>query len=227
MQSRRTCALTIVASVLLLSTTLFVAGGAAAFSISHGGFDQALGCSDVACGATQTLGFDTSTGMVAEAAGEIDLDTSALTLSFAISVLELSLIPVAGGDDIGVSQIVFSKTSYTATALALINMGEYYIVAPKQTASIQGTQTQVGGFAAPSPFFAPDARVTGICLAPEGALVCGLSFGQTNFSLPFGSDEPEERHFQHTANLIAVPEASTAWLIGIGLVGMALAGRKR
>jgi hypothetical protein len=205
-------------------------GSAQALGISGGGFDQALGCADVFCGASQTLEFDSSGGSVAAVSGTIEIDTSALTLSFSLSVVELSLVPVVGPDDNGAEKVVLTDTSYSATGLSLLDLGLSFVIGPGQTAMVSGTQTQIGASGA-TPFTAPDARVGGSCFDTSGgaasSLSCGLSFGQANFSFDVGDSAPETRYFQTTANILAVPEPTTAAMMGLALLGIAAAGRRR
>ena len=226
----RFLARTTAAAALTFWASLAVVGNAQALTVSDGGFDQALGCSDVFCGGSQTLEFDSAGGSVAGVSGSIDLDTSALTLSFSFSVLELSLAPVAGADDNGAEKVVFTNTTYSATGLSLFDLGLSFVIGPNQTARVSGTQTQVGA-SGPTAFAAPDARVNGSCFDLSGgagsSLSCGISFGQTSFSFDVGDSEPEARYFQQTANVLAVPEPTTAAMIGLALLGIAAAGRRR
>ena len=216
-------------SLLAFALLCFVSSGAQALGISGGGFDQALGCSSVACGTTQTLELDPAADPVAPVSGSIDLDTTALTLSFSFSVAELGLTPLGGGDDNGVSNVVFTNTVYQAAGLSLLSAGGSYIVGPAQTAQVSGEQTQLAGMTTvggtPSAFLV-DARITGSCTTSGAGLSCGLSFGQSGFSFDVGDPTPAARYFQHTANLVAVPEPSTALLLGLGL-GVALSATRR
>ena len=212
-----------------LALALGFAGSAQALSVTGGGIDQALGCSSVLCGSTQTLTLDPGGGPVASVAGTIELDATAMELSFQLSVVELALAPVAGSDDNGVSQVVFSNTSYAASGLSLFAMGGgSYLIGPAQTAAVEGMQTQMG-VAGPAAFAAPTARVNGSCLDLGVGLSCGLSFGQSSFVFDVGAS-PEARYFQHTANFVAsgtVPEPSTAALVGLGLLAAAAGSRRR
>ncbi len=224
----RSIARTTAVAALLFCASLAFGGNAQALTISSGGFDQALGCSDVACGATQTLTFDPNGDPVAVVSGNVDLDTMALTLSFSFSVVELSMTPVSGTDDNGASAVVFTNTTYAASGVPVMNLGGgNFLVGPAQTASVSGSQEQVGVSAAAA-FAAPLARLNGSCLVVGDGLSCGLSFGQSGFSFDVGATPDEEaRYFQHTANILAVPEPTTAALMGLALFGIAVAGRRR
>ena len=212
-------------AALLLGSSLAIGGTAQALTISSGGFDQALGCSNVACGATQTLELDPAGAPVAVVSGTVDLDTTALTLSFSFSVVELSLTPVSGPDDNGASAVVFTNTTYSASGIPVMDLGGTFLVGPGQTAAVAGSQEQVGVSPAAA-FSAPAARLNGSCLVVGNGLSCGLSFGQSDFSFDVGSN-PEARYFQHTANFLAVPEPTTAALLGLALFATAVAGRRR
>lgn len=230
MRFRRSSALVVARALLACTLPCFVSLEAQALGISGGGFDQALGCSTVACGSSQTLELDPSGDPVASVVGTIDLDSGALTLSFSLSALELSLTPVGGGSDNGVSKVVFTNTDYQASGLSLLAMGGQYIVGPGQTAQVSGTQAQLAGLTpvggTPSAFLV-DARVTGSCTASGGGLSCGLAFGQSGFSFDVGDPSAEARYFQHTANLVAVPEPGTATLLGLSLLAGVAATRRR
>ena len=205
-----------------LALLLLAPSAVHAMSISGGGFDQALGCSSVACGSTQTLEIGTD---VAPVTGSIDLDTSGLTLSFDLAVGSLPLVPL-GADDNGVSQVEFLSTVYHAVTLTVLDFGDTFIIGPNQTASVSGIQSQTGaGAPAPGGFAALAARVNGSCHVSGGGLSCGLSFGQSSFSFEVGSPA-EPRFFQHTANVVAVPEPTTLALMGAALLAFAAAGRR-
>ena len=107
---------------LALALLLFGSSAARAASITAGGFDQALGCSNVACGSSQTLEIGT---VVAPVAGTIDLDTAALTLSFQLSVLQLPLVPI-GSDDNGITALSFFNAVYNAVGLSVLDVGGSY-----------------------------------------------------------------------------------------------------
>lgn len=198
-----------------LAAALLCATPAQALSISGGGFDQALGCSAVSCGATQTLELNPMQP-VANASGTIELDTMALTLSFQMSIASLSLTPVGGGMDNGVAEVLFINTVYQGVGLSLLDVGGSFIIAPAQTATVSGIQSQDS---VPSGFTAPAARVNGSCAESGSGLVCGLSFGQADFSFDVGTPSPAARYFQHTANVSAIPEPTTFALLGLALLG--------
>ncbi len=202
---------------------LLFATSAQSLTISSGGVNQALGCSSVACGATQTLELNPATPL-APATGTIDLDPGLLTLTFDIEIVSLSLTGI-GGPDNGVSEVLFLNTNYVGVASLIDVGGGSFIIGPAQTASVSVDQSQDG--APSSPFAAPNARVNGQCLVVGAGLVCGISFGQANFSFDVGSPPDNTRHFQHTANITALPEPSTLTLMGLALVGGVAATRRR
>ncbi len=203
---------------------LLCANSAQALTISSGGVAQALGCSSVSCGATQTLELNPATPL-APATGTIDLDPGLLTLTFDIEIVSLSLTGI-GGPDNGVSEVLFLNIDYVGVASLFDLGGGSFIIGPAQTASVSGDQSQDGG-ATSNPFAAPNARVNGQCLVVGAGLVCGISFGQANFSFDVGSPPDNTRHFQHTTNITALPEPSTFTLMGLALVGGVAATRRR
>lgn len=206
-----------------LALLLFFSSDAQAMSITGGGIDQALGCSSLACGSTQTLGIGTP---LAPATGTLELDTGALTLSFQMNVAALPMAPL-GPDDNGVYELSFINTVYHAVALSVLDLGGSYLIGPAQTASVTGIQSQMGPLVPPpSGFAALSAQVNGSCFTSGGDLSCDLSFGQTNFSFDIGTPG-ETRYFQHTANVVAaVPEPTTLALLGVALFSAAAVGRR-
>lgn len=202
---------------------LLCSASAQALTISSGSFGQALGCSSVSCGSTQTLELNPSAA-VANATGTLELDSVALTLSFQLNVASLSLTGVDGVPDNGVFEVLFQNTIYQGVALSLLDFGDTYVIGPGQTAAISGIQSQD---AAPSGFTALEARVNGSCLRAQAEVVCGISFGQANFNFDVGSSNPEARYFQQTASVIALIEPSTLAVMSLALLGSVVATRRR
>jgi hypothetical protein len=195
---------------------------ASASSVVAGGFDAAVGCSDVSCAeSSQTLAFDSAP--FATTTGFVDVDTVALTMDLVLNVsfLRLSATALTGGDN-GIGRIEFTDAVYTASGLSLMSFGQIYMIT-SGAASIVGTQTQYdtgGAMVSTGAISAPSARVTGSCFDSGSSMTCGLTFGSFNFSLDVGLGTMQERFLRQTADLVAVPEPSTAVMLALGLAGL-------
>lgn len=217
-----------------IGSTVLLAGSAAADSITGGSIDQARGCSTVNCAfGTETFQLQAAENL----SGTITLDTTALTLEFTFSTLSLTLDQTtAGTEDNGVAAIVFSDVTYSGIVGVFEAVPGTFIVNPGSTASVAGDQIQLddlGNPVNPTPpdFDAALARLTGNCLVTGGALNCGLTFGTSAFEIGVGdpatTGPAQIRYFQHTADLVAVPEPATLAMLGFALVFTGLAGRRR
>ena len=206
---------TVVGARGLVST--FLAGVAQALPVSTASIGNGRGCLDQAC-TSQTLTWSSNSG-----GGTGTLTRTGNSLSFSITLASTTFLPISGGNDNGVTQLVFTSTTYTGSAnLNPLGGGFYAILSG--SASISGTQTPSGAGVA-GPFAAADALLGGTCTDTGASLSCGITFGAAN---DFNFDvNGQTRYFTHTMNVTAVPEPATAALFGAGLVGLGIAGSRR
>lgn len=191
------------------------AGDAGALPVSAASVGSARGCVDQAC-TSQTLTFGSSSG-----GGSGTLDIVGTTLTFSMTLASTTLVPISGTDN-GVTQLVFTGTSYTGSATLLALGGGFYSIL-SGSAAISGTQTPSGAGSA-GPFAAADALLSGTCIDSGGSISCGIVFGPSNdFSFSLNG---QTRHFTHTINVTAVPEPGTALAVGAGLAGLGLLGAR-
>lgn len=194
-----------------------VAGSAHALPVSTASIGGGKGCLDAAC-ASQRLSWSLSAG-----SGSGTLGLSGTTLIFSISLPSSTFLPTTGPNDNGVTQLVFTNTTYAGTATLLnLGFGAYSITGG--TASISGTQTPTGAGVA-GPFSALSSLLSGSCFdsGPLG-VTCGIIFSASNdFNFAVNG---QTRYFTHTLNVTAVPEPTTAMLVLAGLFGLGLTGRR-
>jgi len=206
--------------VVLGLVSTFLAGVAQALPVSTASVGGGRGCTVQACSpaATQTLMWSSSSG-----GGTGTLDIVGNNLSFSITLASTTFVPISGPNDNGVTQLVFSSTTYTGSAtLNPVVPGFYTILSGSST--INGTQTPSGAGVA-GPFAAADALLGGSCTVTGPSISCGITFGAAN---DFNFDlNGQTRYFTHTVNVTAVPEPATAALFGAGLVGLGIAGSRR
>jgi hypothetical protein len=203
--------------VALGLVSVLAAGSAQALPVSAASAGNALGCTDQAC-TNQTLAWASNAG-----GGSGTLDIVGNNLTFSITLASTTLLPIGGGNDNGVTQLVFTNTTYTGSAtLNPIIPGFFQIVSG--SAAISGTQTPSGAGVAGG-FAAADALLSGSCTVSGPSIGCGIVFGAANdFNFLLNG---QTRHFSHTVNVTAVPEPATAALFGAGLLGLGIAGSRR
>lgn len=181
------------------------------------------------CGASSCLGVTGGQIWINNAnyatTGTITIDDGALTIS---GTLTVPFSEITGAADNGITDLEFYNTTYTFTNLPIaITAGPptTYSISGSATAVVDpGTVTQVGtGGGSVDPVFNA-VRVTGSCGLVAGNVgQCGFTFGATGFQV----GAPLSRYVQQTFNLAVVPEPTTLLLLGGGIAGLAVAGRRR
>lgn len=176
------------------------------------GLDQAQGCGDSACFFDVIYNLDAS----APVAGSFDI--TGATLDFTITLASASL----SGSDGAVSSIALSNLTYSGS-LTVVDEGAGFYSITDQISSISGTMTPDAGLA--SAIAATNVNTVGLCQGtPGAALQCGLTFGpSSDFD---GLVNGNTRYFRHTVDIAAVPEPTTALLLGLGLTALSATRRR-
>jgi hypothetical protein len=148
------------------------------------------------------------------------LATGTITVNALGTIIDIALyVPSATFTGTG-GPVTFGPVTYLATLSAgvvttPIGPGVGGISSGFGTGSVSGT---VNG----NPF-AVSPNVSISCSYPGGTGQCGISFGESGFTNVVGRDW---RHQFDVTVVAALPEPTTALLVALGLVGLALRSRK-
>jgi hypothetical protein len=223
---------------LLLGTTLAwcVAGPASAvtiaLSVSSLGIDDADVCTSVSNCGSPVWQSNTLYGVT----GTVTIDTTLNTLTLSLFADNSA---VSGAAINGVTVLTFDDTTYSGAISVTAGAGPLgstvYTIAAGQNASISvATLTETGGAA--GSYARSAIRVTGSCLVNlDSTGQCGFIFGPAGtpsdttgrFYVGSGDGFSLERYVRQTMNLGVVPEPGPLVLMLSGLVGLALAGRRK
>ena len=159
------------------------------------------------------------------ATGTVTMDDSLLLMSISLTV---PYSDISGSAINGITSVQFTNTTYTFSNIPItITPGSptVYAISGSGLATVDpATLTQVGtGGGSTNPIFS-SVRVTGSCgLAADHTGQCGFTFGPTGFQV----GAPLSSYVRQTFNLAMVPEPTTAALVGLGILGLGWAGRRR
>lgn len=149
--------------------------------------------------------------------GTLDISGATLTFSFSLPSAVFS------GSDGAVTGATLSNVTYSGSFSVSLNGSNTYEFQDQLT-SISGTLTPIGAGAAAA-FANAAVATTGQCVGTPGAsFVCGFLFGPTGASVTVNGNT---RYLRQSVNLTAIPEPGTALLLGLGLVAISSAGRRR
>lgn len=208
------------------------------YTIVDGGINTGFGCSANATGNATCLSgvpgpnmsfiYDSPPAGFDPASGALTLDTGANTLVIAMTGVSSIFEDTAGAFN-GIDEIDFTSLSYTSGLLTVTPLGfGTYSIAGGQSVTVAGSYTQKlgGGTVVGSTAFSVTANISGgQCLDINSQLQCSFDFGPGGFQLGVGL-APQNRRFLHSFDVTAVPEAGTALLVGLGLFGLVVRGRR-
>jgi len=209
-------------SSLAIGTGLTLAWAASASALAidpaNSALEEAIGCADAFCFPTLFELTDPT-----PVSGSLSLVDDVLSFSIQLASAELM---ATNGSDGGVGSIVFSEVTYSGSVTVTPGAGQALAIDLGQLVSVFGSVTPIGA-GSPATFQATQVLLTGGCSgSAETALICGLIFEP---DVDFNADvNGNTRSFQHVVDVAAaVPEPGTAMLLGLGLAGLASAGRAR
>jgi len=219
-------------SILVLAAFLLCwAPIASASTILSGGIDVGHACLDTAtscvgeqdfslaglAAATGTVTITPVVGPVPSHLVDLDVDVASLTLTGAFD---------------GVDTILFTNLTFDVTGIPALDIGGDLVLVGAPLVTVTGTYEQfLGASSVVGPQnFSQSVSLTSLGCATDGTGACGWglqSTGAMPLNLDIGATGGGTAHdFGFTFN-VAIPEPSTAALLGLGLIGLVGARRRR
>jgi hypothetical protein len=196
-------------------------GVAVMLPIGGGGIDVGFACLSSAGSCSEGANF--STDDRGSVSGSISIVGTGLTT--ADVVLSIPSTRMSGFFE-GVSEIAFTSVTIAGSipVMASGDMGSTFQVISLGVGSgeVNGSYDEGSGPNSIPGLLAELANLQ--CLWSAGVGQCGVQVGREDFDLEVGG---ESHDFVWLADLTIVPEPGTGWMLGLGLVGLAVAGRCR
>jgi len=208
---------------------------AAALPISNvisGGIDDGEACESTAASCFAERTFDVVPTAGATGTVEVFGAGPGYTFDLNLAVASLTMEDAFGAFD-GVDEIIFTNLTFTISGWSAFDFGATGTAQAFSgaTGMVSGTYEQflAGGSVVGPQNFVQAVQFTALSCVVDGTGICGFSvgFGNPTLLLDVGTTGSGTEHeFNWTFNF-AIPEPSTATLLGLGLVGLASVRRRR